>query len=84
MTNKEAISILKEHYGKRNWCEKTRAEEVLQMAIEALEKQTPKSITEEDCCPTCGASAIKEYESKYDYTYYNYCDNCGQNLYYDI
>ena len=36
MSNKEAISILKEHYGKRNWCEKTRAEEALQMAYDDL------------------------------------------------
>lgn len=90
MDNSEAIKILQQ-IGKSNIVSnESDYEEInvlytqaINRAIEALEKQMPKHIIE-DRCPNCGASAIKEYESKYDYICYNYCDNCGQNLDYDI
>ena len=88
MNTEEAIFILKDHFDKRNWCEKHRADEALQMAIEALEKQIPKKPIIETIsmntdkpplivgfCPNC-INNSPMVTNKYDIC----CRKCGQVL----
>ena len=83
MTESEAIEQLKHSivsYEVQNrdniTCDLTR--EVLNMAINSLEKQIPNKPKERDCigfntlvCPVCKGAL---------YLYEPYCDNCGQKL----
>lgn len=71
MTNKEAIEAIKCNYPPENY---TRLREALDMAIKALEKQTPKkpiNLT----CPNCGFDRIDN--SWWGFTC---CPQCGQLL----
>ena len=76
MTESEAIKILRFAYPKES--NRPITEEVISIAINALEKQIPKKSKERDCmgfdtlvCPVCKWAL---------YLYEPYCDNCGQAI----
>lgn len=71
MTTEEAIAILKNP--KSMMSDVIDAQDI---AIEALEKQTPKKPVWQayNCCPMCKAQVF------YILRNYNYCPNCGQAL----
>lgn len=88
MTFEKAIFILKDHFDKRNWCNKSDADEALEMAIKALEKQIPKKPIIETIsastnepplivgfCPNCTTDRPM-VTNRYDL----YCRSCGQAL----
>lgn len=75
MTPQEAIKYL-EHHG-------YISDDVKDMCIEALKKQTPqklscKGIGYETYCQSCGL-LISEYDDENHFRY-DYCPNCGQAL----
>lgn len=90
MTESEATMILKNEMpgcGEKIIFAEGEKCEAYEMAIQALEKQTPKRpdyegdgyadgqlIYDTWICPCCG----KHYEVDYDN--YDYCPNCGQNI----
>lgn len=74
----EAIEEKYIHGGDEDFDEKRKI--AINIAINALEKQTPKKlicIEIEKCCPVCkeGICLIGD-----DGNYGNYCSNCGQAL----
>ena len=85
MTNEEAISYILANYFDGD--EDVRAvvggdEEHLAMkcAVEALEKQIPKKVTDDEAfgsCPACGYTFNSELVNEYDI---KYCPFCGQAL----
>lgn len=92
MTNEEAINELKNRYLRisafayKEQCNK--ANEALDIAIQAVEKQIPKKITHEatiyKCCtcPNC-KNVVDEYTEflgKKVRVTYAYCHYCGQKL----
>lgn len=93
MTTREAIEYLNNHYWvvgyegnpPENECKKHN--KVVDMAINALEKQTTKKITfggnGHYYCPTCGYTALTETgDITCDYLL-QYCNNCGQKFDWD-
>lgn len=85
MTNKEAIEYLNNHYMKHIKYLSASAEEVdkhnevMDLAIEALEKQIPKkpyvgNYGGKCWCPSCND------EDEMDIYGTSYCPNCGQAL----
>lgn len=86
MTNKEAIEYLNNHYMKHIKYLSASAEEVdkhnevMDLAIEALEKQIPKNPVNYDSvphsrCPACN-NAVKVFEDTHEYHYCLYCGQC--------
>lgn len=82
MTNQEAIQGLKNLFSEHELdlpC--TDSLEVLNMAIEALEKQIPKKVVNVDDfsdyaeCPSCGGIATDNLGCLY-----GWCRKCGQKL----
>ena len=78
MTVEEVVDVFKETRKEINF-----KSELLDKAIEALEKQIPKSIVsftpdgmfyDENKCPSCN-SELGEW-----FSIVNYCPNCGQRL----
>lgn len=89
MDNKEAIARIKEHkeiHFAKEYPFAIKITEALEMAIEALEKQTPRMPQEygkyEFLCPCCAEKLGVEVEDIciYQMTPPKYCDNCGQAL----
>ena len=93
MTNKEAIKELKGRYlGRAAYADREqfqKANQVLDMAIQALEKQIPKKCETREGrmvyrCPSCG----KWFAGSVDYMIYfdlgpRFCSICGQALDWD-
>ena len=84
MTNEEAINELRDRYlsisayADKKQCDK--ANKAIDMAIQALEKQIPKQITDDEAfgsCPACGYVFNSELVNEYDI---KYCPFCGQAL----
>ena len=84
MTNEEAINELRDRYlsisafADKEACNK--ANKAIDMAIQALEKQIPKKVTEDEAfgqCPVCGYAFNSELVNEYDI---KYCPFCGQTL----
>lgn len=80
MTNQEAIDLI-------HCCLHINNEKILtarDMAIQALEKQIPKKITEIHCdeyyCPNCGSENNCDQYVVSD----KYCPKCGQALYFGL
>lgn len=76
MTNEEAYKYIKERYESHLF----NAEEnyAIMVAIEALEKQIPKKVTNQEGyyfppCPSCGRKSAFVGKN-------NYCEVCGQRL----
>ena len=74
MTNEEAIEELKERYlGMSAYADREqfqKANQALDMAIEALEKQIPKKKKKRNECTECG----------YSYAFEEFWPYCGQAL----
>lgn len=84
MTNEEAINELRDRYlsisayADKKQCDK--ANKAIDMAIQTLEKQIPKKVTEDAAfgsCPACGYVFNSELVNEYDI---KYCPFCGQAL----
>ena len=72
MEIKEAVNVMKKYTNKP--ISKTVIE-AHNMAIAALEKQIPKKVDEDDCCPLCHTYGKDDNGVAGDY-----CPNCGQKL----
>ena len=71
ITNEEAIKMLKE-FAIVDAIQEDY--DVIDMAIEALEKQIPMKITDKEHCPNCKLHlGCEGFEQAH-------CDNCGQKL----
>ena len=80
MDVKEAIKAIKDNYPDSGY---SILRDGLNLAIEVLEKQIPKQVSETEVvykndldgyCPTCSIYITSEYK---------YCPNCGQKLDWD-
>ena len=80
MTENETIEIIK-NFPKWNlddlWLENDKMDELVDVAIKALEKQIPKKpdFTEDKefaLCPCCNGKGLLNKQK--------YCDNCGQKI----
>ena len=84
MTNEGAIDFIKNKIQiDVRFCSDDNINETktaLTLAIEALEKQIPKKVTEDEAfgqCPVCGYTFNSELVNEYDI---KYCPFCGQAL----
>ena len=77
MTIKEAIRELEWAKNRLMQCSHmdNNRMKAFNMAIQALEKQVPKKVDEDYCCPICHVCGIDDVGCTA-----NYCSECGQKL----
>lgn len=86
MTKEEAIKVIDNRYEIMGYCESTRLEEALNIAIEALEQPERKKgvwIVRKDCegkTRTCVCGLCGYTTDKYTWVNPNYCSGCGADM----